>query len=29
MCDLSTDPETWDRWAGRLPVIINESSSNG
>jgi hypothetical protein len=23
MCELTTDPETWDRWAGRLPVIVN------
>ena len=29
MCDLATDPETWDRWAGRLPVIVNESGPNG
>jgi len=25
MCDLATDAETWDRWAGRLPVIVDES----
>jgi hypothetical protein len=29
MCDLATDAETWDRWAGRLPVIVNESGPNG
>ena len=29
MCDLATDPETWDRWAGRLPVIVSESRPNG
>lgn len=23
MCDLVTDAATWDRWAGRLPVIVN------
>ena len=29
MCDLTTDPPTWDRWVGRLPVIVNASTSNG
>jgi hypothetical protein len=29
MCDLATDAETWGRWAGRLPVIVNGSSPNG
>jgi hypothetical protein len=29
MCDLVTDSETWARWAGRLPVIINASSAGG
>ena len=29
MCDLVTDAETWDRWAGRLPVIVNGSGPNG
>jgi NAD(P)-dependent dehydrogenase (short-subunit alcohol dehydrogenase family) len=29
MCDLATDADTWDRWAGRLPVIVNGSSPNG
>lgn len=29
ICDLTTDPETWDRWAGRLPVIVNAPGSNG
>jgi nucleoside-diphosphate-sugar epimerase len=28
MCDLATDAVTWKRWAGRLPVIVNESSPN-
>lgn len=23
MCDLATDATTWDRWVGRLPVIVN------
>lgn len=23
LCDLATDAATWDRWAGRLPVIVN------
>jgi nucleoside-diphosphate-sugar epimerase len=29
MCDLATDAETWDRWAGRLPVIVNGTGPNG
>lgn len=29
MCELATDAETWDRWAGRLPVIVNESGPSG
>ena len=29
MCDLVTDARKWDRWAGRLPVIVNGSSPNG
>jgi hypothetical protein len=29
MCDLVTDSETWGRWAGRLPVIVNASGSGG
>lgn len=29
MCDLVTDAETWDRLAGRLPVVVNESNPNG
>lgn len=24
MCELVTDPATWNRWQGRLPVIANE-----
>ncbi len=23
MCELATDPKTWDSWRGQLPVIIN------
>jgi NAD(P)H-binding len=23
MCELATDPEVWDAWRGRLPVIVN------
>jgi hypothetical protein len=26
MCELATDSETWDRWAGRLPVVVNASN---
>jgi nucleoside-diphosphate-sugar epimerase len=29
MGDLVTDSETWGRWAGRLPVIVNESGPDG
>lgn len=29
MCDLATDPATWERWAGRLPVIVNGSGPKG
>ncbi len=29
MCELATDPEMWDRWAGRLPVVVNASSPDG
>ncbi len=29
VCDLATDAATWDRWVGRLPVIVNESNPNG
>ncbi len=28
MCDLTTDPAAWDRWAGRLPVIVDTPGSN-
>ncbi len=28
MCELATDPSAWDRWAGKLPVIINTPPSN-
>ncbi len=24
MCDLATEAATWDRWAGRLPVIVDQ-----
>ena len=27
MCDLATDPETWARWRGKLPVIVNQPSA--
>ena len=27
MCELVTDAETWNRWAGRLPVIFNANGS--
>jgi len=23
MCELVTDPKAWERWAGKLPVIVN------
>jgi len=26
MCELATDPKTWDAWQGRLPVIVNAAS---
>ena len=26
MCELATDPKTWDDWKGRLPVIVNAPS---
>jgi hypothetical protein len=29
MCELVIDPEVWDRWAGRLPVVVNASDSDG
>jgi hypothetical protein len=29
MCDLATDAVTWERWAGRLPVIVNGPRPNG
>jgi hypothetical protein len=25
MCELTTDPEVWAAWRGRLPVIVNAS----
>ena len=28
MCDLVTNAETWDRWAGRMPVIVDEWRPN-
>ena len=27
MCELVTNPQAWDEWKGKLPVIINASSS--
>lgn len=27
MCELVTDPKTWDVWQGRLPVIVNAVSA--
>lgn len=27
MCELATDAGTWNRWAGRLPVIVNATDS--
>ena len=27
MCDLATDPRTWARWQGKLPVIVNQPSA--
>jgi len=27
MCELVTNPKTWDRWKGKLPVIINATAS--
>lgn len=29
MCDLVTDADTWARWAGRLPVIVNRTGPSG
>ena len=29
MCELATDPEVWDDWRGRLPVIVNAGASAG
>ena len=29
MCDLVNEAETWDKWVGRLPVIVNGSRSKG
>ncbi len=23
MCELATDPKTWDDWKGKLPVVVN------
>jgi len=27
MCDLVTEPQVWDAWNGKLPVIVNASSN--
>jgi uncharacterized protein YbjT (DUF2867 family) len=27
MCELATDPQTWARWRGKLPVIVNQPSA--
>ncbi len=29
MCDLVTVADTWGRWAGRLPVIVNDTNVSG
>lgn len=29
MCDLVAVAETWGRWAGRLPVIVNGADARG
>lgn len=26
MCELVTDPEAWDDWKGKFPVVINAAS---
>lgn len=27
MCELATNPKTWEQWKGKLPVIINAAAS--
>jgi nucleoside-diphosphate-sugar epimerase len=27
MCELATDPRTWDVWKGKLPVVVNSGTS--
>ena len=27
MCELATDPEAWDDWKGKLPVVVNADVS--
>ena len=27
MCDLVTEPQVWDEWRGRLPVIVDVAAS--
>jgi hypothetical protein len=27
MCELATDPDTWDEWSGRLPVVVNSGGN--
>jgi hypothetical protein len=29
MCELVTDSETWERWRGKLPVIVNAALASG
>jgi hypothetical protein len=29
MCELVTNPKTWDEWRGKLPVIVNATVSKG
>jgi hypothetical protein len=28
MCELVTNPKTWDAWKGKRPVIVNATASN-
>mgnify|MGYP001378756851 CR=1 FL=1 len=27
MCELATDPQAWDRWKGKLPVVVNDAGN--
>ena len=29
MCELATGRETWDAWAGRMPVVVNATGAEG